>query len=60
MTYGISRCFPALRIGASYIEEHYIAETNTFEIMYPTETGSETIVIEDMGMFEFEEFVEGF
>jgi len=28
--------------------------------VYPTETGSETIVIEDMDMFEFEEFVEEF
>ena len=46
--------------GSSYIQENYIAETNTFEIVYPTETGSETIVIEDMDMFEFEEFVEEF
>jgi len=46
--------------GSSYIQENYIAETNTFEIVYPTEMGSETIVIEDMELFEFEEFVEEF
>ena len=34
--------------GSAYIQENYIAETNTFEIVYPTEEGSETIVIEDM------------
>ena len=45
-------------MGASYIEENYIADTNTFEIVYPTEKGSETIVIEDIDMFTFEEFVE--
>ena len=56
-----STMFPGItNMGASYIEENYIAETNTFEIVYPTETGSETIVIEDMDMFEFEEFVEEF
>ena len=47
-------------MGSSYIQENYIVETNTFEIEYPTETGSKTIVIEDMDMFEFEEFVEEF
>ena len=46
--------------GSSYIQENYIAETNTFEIVYPTETGSEKVVIEDMELFEFEEFVEEF
>ena len=46
--------------GSSYIQEKYIAETNTFEIVYPTETGNETIVIEGIDMFEFEEFVEEF
>ncbi len=56
-----STMFPGItNMGASYIEENYIAETNTFEITYPTETGSETIVIEDTDMFEFEEFVEEF
>ena len=44
--------------GSAYIQENYIAEKCTFEIVYPTETGSETIVIEDMELFEFEEFVE--
>lgn len=49
--------FPGItNMGSAYIQENYIAETNTFEIVYPTETGSETIVIEDMYMFEFEEF----
>lgn len=46
--------------GSAYIQENYIAETNTFEIVYPTEDGSETIVIEDMNKIEFEEFVEEF
>ena len=46
--------------GSSYIQENYIAETNTIEIVYLTETGFETIVIEDMDMFHFEEFVEEF
>lgn len=56
-----STMFPGItNMGASYIEENYIAETNTFEIVYPTEKGSETIVIEGMDMFEFEEFVEEF
>lgn len=56
-----STMFPGItNMGASYIEENYIAETNSFEIVYPTETGFETIVIEDMDMFEFEEFVEDF
>lgn len=44
--------------GSSYIQENYIAETNTFEISYPTETGTETIVLENTDMFEFQEFVE--
>lgn len=44
--------------GSSYIQEKYIAQTNTFEIAYPTEIGTETIVLADMNMFEFEEFVE--
>lgn len=53
--------FPGItNMGASYIEENYIAETNSFEIIYPTETGFETIIIKDMDMFEFEEFVEEF
>lgn len=47
-------------IGSSYIQENYIAETNTFEIVYQTKEGPETIVIEDMSVFEFEEFVEEF
>lgn len=56
-----STMFPGItNMGASYIEENYIAETNTFEITYPTETGSETIVLEGMDLFEFEEFVEEF
>ena len=56
-----STMFPGItNMGSSYIEENYIAETNTFEIMYPTEKGSERVVIEDMDMFEFEEFVEEF
>ena len=56
-----STMFPGItNMGSSYIEENYIAETNTFEIMYPTEEGSERVVIEDMDMFEFEEFVEEF
>lgn len=56
-----STMFPGItNTGSSYIEESYIAETNTFEIVYPTETGSETIVIEGMDLFEFEEFAEEF
>ena len=46
--------------GSSYILENYIVETNTFEIEYPTDAGSKTMVIEDMDMFEFEKFVEEF
>ncbi|MBR6626444.1 MAG: hypothetical protein IKL04_00490 [Lachnospiraceae bacterium] len=56
-----STMFPGItNMGASYIEENYIAETNTFEIAYPTETAYESIILEDMTMFEFEEFVEDF
>lgn len=56
-----STMFPDIsNMGSSYIEENYIAETNTYEIVYPTEKGSETIVIEGIDMFEFEEFVEEF
>ena len=47
-------------IGSSYIQENYIAESNTFEIVYQTEAGTETIVIEDLDVFVFEEFAEEF
>jgi len=47
-------------MGSSYIQENYIVETNTFEIEYPTETGSKKLVIEDLNMFVFEKFVEEF
>jgi len=56
-----STMFPGItNMGSSYIEENYIAETNTFEIVYPTETGFETIVIEGTNRFEFEEFTDEF
>lgn len=56
-----SALFPGIsNTGASYISENYIAETNTFEIVYQTATGSETIVLENIDMFVFEEFVEDF
>ncbi len=44
--------------GSAYIQEKYIVETNTFKIAYPTETGIESIILKDMDMFEFQEFVE--
>lgn len=44
--------------GSAYILEKYIAENDTFEISYPTENDMETIVLENMDMFEFGEFVE--
>lgn len=54
-----SSLFPGItNRGSSYIQENYIVETNTFKIGYPTETGYEKIILENMDMFEFEEFVE--
>lgn len=49
-----------MNTGSSYIQECYKAETNTFEISYPTETGDESIILENMDMFKFEKFVEEF
>ena len=43
--------------GASYLQEKYIVDNNTFTITYPTETDNATIVLEDLDMFEFEPFV---
>lgn len=54
-----SKLFPGItNRGSSYIQEKYIFENDTFEITYPTETGIESIILEDMDMFEFQQFVE--
>lgn len=44
--------------GAGYIQEKYISENDTFEITYYTESGTASVILEDMAMFEFQEFVE--
>ncbi len=47
IAYGITNC------GSSYIQESYHPEHETFEVAYPTEEGTKSVLLQDIEWVEF-------